>query len=429
MAPPPAELLAHLAADAAGAAFISVYIVGLFAGAELLSRWRSLPVEWTRKLTHVGAGAVVLAFPWLVAHTVTVALLALAFTGVLVGGKVTGLLGSIHNVRRRTAGAYYYPVAVLGIWILSGGDPLLYCVPLGIMAVADTGAALVGQRTGETTYRVMDGERSMEGSLAFFTLAFAVALIGAGLAERPGWPEMLLVTLVVAGLTTAVEAVSVRGSDNLFIPYAAWLGLDRTDRLGLDSLGDWVLGMALGVTVLVITGERARLSAAGAVVVFLVCTLAYALGGLLWFLPLAILYALYLLARRPEDPTELDMVFPTTAGSMAVLLLYAHTDAESLFLPYLTTVAANGAMAAVLLAEVRGWRGWPVALGIGAAVPVLGARLLAPEAPVLLPILFGLLAPLLFRGLSMTSLVGRRLVASLACGAATWWIPTLILPP
>lgn len=418
-------LAGDLLADAGGAAFISAYVLALFSGAEILGRSRSLPVEWTRKLTHLGAGGIVLAFPWLVAHTVTVVVLALAFAGILVGGKVTGLLGSIHNVERRTGGAYYYPFAVLGIWILSGGEPLLFCVPLAIMAVADTGAALVGQRAGETTYQVMDGERSLEGSLAFLSLSFGVALIGCAVAGRPGWPEMLLVSLVVAGLTTSVEAISVRGSDNLAIPYFAWLGLERTDRLGLESLGDWILGMALGVTVLVVTGERARLSPAGAVVVFLVCALSFALGGLAWFVPLAVLYGLYLAIRRPEDPTELDMVFPTTAGSMVVVLLYAHTGSDSLFLPYLTTVAANGAMAAGLLARYRGWS-QALAICAGAVIPVASARLLAPEAPVVLPILFGLLAPVLLSALSTTSLVGRRLLASLAVGLATWWLPALL---
>ncbi|MBW1880746.1 MAG: hypothetical protein JRI25_12400 [Deltaproteobacteria bacterium] len=424
--PPFQEMLPSLGADllddAGGALFISVAILLLFVGAEVASRVLSLRVEFTRKLTHVGAGAVVLGMPWLLEHTVTVVVLSLAFAGILVGGRVTGLLGSIHNVERRTGGAYYYPFAVLGAWILSGGDALLYCVPLAVMAVADTGAALVGQRTGETTYKVMDGERTLEGSVAFFVLAFGVTLAGCAIAGRPGWPDMLLITLVVAGLTTAAEAVSIRGSDNLAIPYAAWLSLERTERLGLESLGDWIVGMALAVTVLVVTGERAKLTAAGAMVVFMVCTLSYALGGWVWFVPLAVLYALYLFVRRPEDPTELDMVFPTTAGSMIVVLIYAHTDAPSLYLAYLTTVAANGAMAGALLAKRRGWLLVPAVLA-GAMLPVASAVVFVPQTSLLLPVAGGLCAPLLYVLLSRVGVVGRRPVASLMCGLAIWWLP------
>ena len=169
-----ATALTQLQADAMGAIVVAVYITTLFVVAEVVFRTWSLPVEYTRKGTHVGAGLIVFAFPWLLEHTLTVAILAMSFGGILLGGRITGLLSSIHNVERRTSGAYYYPLAVLGVWLLSHGDPLLFCVPLAIMAIADTGAAIVGQRAGETTYTVMDGTRSVEGSMAFFGLALSL---------------------------------------------------------------------------------------------------------------------------------------------------------------------------------------------------------------------------------------------------------------
>jgi len=408
-----------LRADATGAAVVAVAIVGLFVLAELANRLAGSPVEWTRKGTHVGSGAIVLAFPWLFDHTVTVLVLALSFFGVLVGGRVTGLLGSIHGVKRRTGGAYYYPFAVLATWWLSGGDPLLYCVPLAVMAVADTGAALVGQQAGERVYRVMDGQRTVEGSLAFFVLSFGIVLVGCALAGRPQWPAILLTTLVVAGLTTAVESISVRGSDNLFVPYAAWLALEHTERLGLAALGEWVLGMALGVGVLLATSARAKLSAAGAVTVFLVSTLSWALGGAAWFAPLAALYGLYLAARPPEVSTDIDVVFPTTVGSMVVVLAFAHTGSPSLYAPYLVTVAANGAIAAAMVATARGWS-VPLSVLVGIGLPVVVARALSPEASLLLPVAGGMIGLVLFRALSFTPLVGRRLAASLTCGLAAW---------
>jgi hypothetical protein len=249
-------------------------------------------------------------------------------------------------------------------------------------------------------------------------LAFGIALVGCALAGRPGWPEVLLVALVVAGLTTSVEAVSVRGSDNVLIPYFAWLALDHTERLGLEALGDWILGMGVGVALLMVTGTRARLTTAGGVIVFLVCTLAFPLGGLPWLAPFLVLWVLFLIARRPGVDTELDMVFPTTAGSIVILLLFAHLADPTLYPPFLTTIAANGAMAGSLLAPRRALQA-PLVL-LGAALPVAAARLLA-EVPVLIPIAGGLVAVQLLPLLSATPLVGRRLVASLACGLAVWW--------
>lgn len=416
--------LGALKSDAWGALFVASSVLLLFGGAELASRALRLPVEYTRKLTHVGGGAIVLGFPWFIQHDVTVGVLALAFAGVLIGGRLTGWLGSIHNVERTTGGAYYYPFAVWLAWWLSGGEPLLYCVPLAIMAVADTGAAIVGQRRGETTFQVMDGRRSVEGSLAFFALAFAVVLLGGMLANTPGWPDILLVALVVAALTTSVEAISVRGSDNLLIPYAAWLALERTQRLGLPELGDWVLGMGLGVGVLRASASRARLSVAAAVNVFLVATLAFALGGLVWFLPLGLLWSLWLLARPGTTDTELDAVFPTTAGAVVLVLCQAHFPEVDLFAAFLATVVAHGAMAAAALA---GFRGWPRLPAVALTAALVCAPAAASGAAVPWAALAGVaaLAPVAHQLSLRQPWPGRRVGVALASALAVWaWAPS-----
>ena len=414
---------AHILEDLWGTLVITVAILALLVSSELVSRVSGAPVEYTRKLAHVGSGAIVLAFPWLITHDATMVFMAFSFAGLLIGGRVTGLLGSIHNVERQTGGVYYYPFAVLFAWLLADGDTLLYCVPLAIMALADTGAALVGQHAGETTFQVMDGERSVEGSLAFFGIAFAITLLGCTLDGRVGWPGLLLVTLVVAALTTAVEAISVRGSDNLLIPYAAWMGLERTLRLGLPELGDWVLGMGIGAGLLTLSASRARLSTAGGVTVFLVGTLAWSLGGLAWLAPMLALYAAYLLARPPRVNTDLDQVFPTTAASVVMLLLYAHLEDPGLYGAYVVTAAANGAIAAHQIARARGWYA-ALATPLGALLPLAAATPwlegLGTAGAVLLcaPI-----AVALHHVLQDSGLVGRRLFIALCAGLVAWWNP------
>jgi phytol kinase len=419
-----ASALTQLHADAVGAVVVAVYITSLFVVAEVVFRIWSLPVEYTRKGTHVGAGLIVFAFPWLLEHTLTVTILAVSFGGILLGGRITGLLSSIHNVERRTSGAYYYPLAVLGVWLLSHGDPLLFCVPLAIMAIADTGAAIVGQRAGETTYTVMDGTRSIEGSMAFFGLAFTIVLIASAVAGQPVWPATLLVALVVAALTTAIESVSVRGSDNVGIPYAAWLALEHTERLGLEALGDWTLGMVFGVLLLLLTWTRARLDVAGGVMVFVVATLTYALGGWAWFLPILAVYGGFLIARTP-DATTLERVFPTTASTVVVVLLYAHTDRQDLYVMYLTTVAASGAMGGLLIATARRWP--RTLLGVaGALVPLVIAKAIQPDAHFFAPLAGATAAFAALYLFQHVNAVGRRLAISLGIAVVVWAITVSI---
>ena len=423
-----AMVVAALADDWRGAAVVALGIVVLFVAGEVLRRGWSVETEYTRKLSHMGAGAIVIAFPWLIQHVATVAVLAGAFFVLLLVGKLSGQLGSVHAVERRTSGAYYYPLAVLGLFWLSAGDPVLYCAPIAVLAVADTGAAIVGKRSGRRRYRVMDGARSIEGSLTFFALAFGLVLGTLAIAGVPGWPEMLLVTLVAAIMATTTEAISVRGADNLFIPYAVFLVLERTLRLGLADLSGWFEGMIVSLLAIVLSRRRGGVTEAGGVTIFIIGPLSWALGGWLWSLPLAALYALFLAAIPAPDPddetryaqeTDLVNVFPATVAPMIVVLAFGHFQDPSLFVPYLATLCVGGAIAMQIMARFRRWPQVPLALS-GALAPLLPILLLQPDIPILSIAASGGAGVLAFALLARTSFVGRRLLASLLAGAIAW---------
>jgi dolichol kinase len=412
----------EILADIPGAITISGAILLLFVVAELIRRSTTVPTEYTRKLTHVGAGVIVMTFPWLLNSPVIVGLLALGFFGILVIGKATGLLSCVHDIERRTSGAYYYPFAVFGTFWLANGDALLFCVPIAVMALADTAAALVGRKSGEIRYRVMDNSRSLEGSLSFFGLALLILLVGMGIAGAPGWPAMLIVALVAAVLCTATEAISVRGADNLFIPYACFLVLDRTLRLGLRDLSGWVEGMLLGLVVVVLSYRRASLTPAGSITLFIVLTLSWALGGWTWAVPLLSLFALYLTTAPQQSDrvrADLEEVFPTTVGAMLIVLAFGHFNDASLFVPYLATLAASGAIALSRMATVRTWPRLPLAIS-GAMVPVLPVLAFEPDVPVLIVAIAAAAGCAAFAALARTSLPGRRMVAALLAGSIAW---------
>ncbi|HJN77897.1 MAG TPA: hypothetical protein QGF58_28530 [Myxococcota bacterium] len=418
-----------LVGDWVGSLIISTGIVVLFVVAETWKRLAKVPTEWTRKLTHLGAGAIVMSFPWLIDSAISALALALSFGLILVAGKKTGLLSSVHDVERKTQGAYLYPLAVFGVFMLADGDALLFCVPLAIMAVADTGAAIVGKHAGGTRYKVLDGERSLEGSLSFFGIAFAIAIGGLALAGRPGWPASLLVALVVAILTTSVEAVSVRGSDNVLIPYAAWIALERTLDLGLAGLEPWLVGMLCVGTVLAVTWRQAQLTVAGGVTLFLIGSLAYATGGWAWAAPFYAVYALFLVVRLPRAETDLDEVFATSAGSLVLLLAFSHTGQESLLVPFLVTVSANAAILMGTLvwqwsAERGGGRIWSVlrivGVVIGALVPAVVSWALGLEGHLITITAGGIVGVVLFRLVEGAAFKGRRLLCSLSVGVLAW---------
>ena len=165
------------------------------------------------------------------------------------GLKRAGVLGCgfgdvIHGVGRESLGEVYFPLATGVLFVLAEGNPLLFCLPVLILALADAAAALVGRRYGRTRYATLEGRKSVEGSLA----CFAVACLSTDLVLRlwagTGRTESLLVALVLGLQVTLLEAIAWRGLDNLFIPVGAFLLLKTL--LTLDMA--WLLAH-LGVSV------------------------------------------------------------------------------------------------------------------------------------------------------------------------------------
>ena len=72
-------MLEAVLSEAKEAVLISAAIVSLFATGEWLHRVRQVRVEITRKITHVGAGLIVMTFPWVLGSPWTVGVLSVSF--------------------------------------------------------------------------------------------------------------------------------------------------------------------------------------------------------------------------------------------------------------------------------------------------------------------------------------------------------------
>ena len=121
-------------------------------------------------------------------------------------------------------GTVYYAVSLLILVIVSFGVydmPSLGLIPNLVMAYGDGLAALVGKNIKSKKYKLGDSKKSFAGSLTMF--AIATLLIGGYLAfwhpgvywATPHWP---LVTAMIGFVITAIEAISVKGTDNITVP-------------------------------------------------------------------------------------------------------------------------------------------------------------------------------------------------------------------
>ena len=106
---------------------------------------------------------------------------------------------------------------------------------------------------------------------------------------------------------------------------------------------------------------------------------------------------------------------------MIVVLTFGHFGDASLFVPYLATLTASGAIALSRLAKVRGWPAIPLGFSgaLSPLIPVMAYQHDVPFPAIAIATCVGIAA---FMALTNTHLAGRRLVASLLAGAVAWTV-------
>src|SRR5260370_39852938 len=148
-------------------------LLGLMVGLRLFQLVRPLAPETSRKLFHITGGLTTLTFPWLFASAWPVVLLALVTIPSLFALKYIrtfkGNLGSVlYRVDRKSFGEMYFPLSVCLLFVFAHGNALLFIIPILILTLADPVAAVIGSRYGRLRYMVTKGQKSVEGSAAFF---------------------------------------------------------------------------------------------------------------------------------------------------------------------------------------------------------------------------------------------------------------------
>ncbi len=328
-------------------------MVALMITIHLLSIFRDEigDAEAVRKTLHVVMGTITLSFPWLFADPMPVLVLTVISSIFIMLLKVSNLKqwsSVICAKGRNSIGEICFPLAVGLTFILSGGNKVLYVVPILLLTFADAASALIGKRFGRMKYSTGDGTKTLEGSLAFSAVAFLYTfpiccLSGLGMAES------LTIASILSLLAMMFEGVAWSGLDNLFVPLGAFLVLKT--HIGLpESMLILRLGLLLLLSLIVLVSRRnTTLNGSGIIASALFCYLSYTIGGITWAVMPVILYLSYrfLLPARFRDLQNAHSVYGVgSVGSAAVVwLLIANLNhSESFIVPYALTFAAHAAI-------------------------------------------------------------------------------------
>jgi phytol kinase len=371
--------------------FVVVSFAILLGIAELWSRLGTPKPEWTRKLVHLGGGAIGVFLPWLIESPLVVFVLTASLSALFVAGEKTGLLKSLHGVKRKSRGSEYYPLAIWLVFVIASGRPAFYLAGVLVLALADAFAALIGSRYGTLRYEIEDEFKSVEGSIVFFFTAFLAVHLPLLLMTELPRAVCVLSALLVAMLVTLFEAISLEGTDNLFVPIAVVFVLQKITTKPLPHIAMQNVAFVCIVALVLLLSWRIHwFNAGGAFAVTLFVFAAWSLGPRYrWAIPVFIglaglALARFLVRRRGERRRlKVRAVTRTLIVPFLFLLAANMTGLFDLFYgPYLAACAAvfafvaagrhallDGAFAALLLAL-------PMTLLYRATIPAVAALVL-----------------------------------------------------
>ena len=278
-------------------------VVGLFAlvgAAEGLRRGLSLSREFSRKAVHFLIAVPVLFLPGSGLERATLIIVPCLFIPLLLAAVLSGRLKPLHAARRSYGTVFY----ALGFLLLVIGfypaRPFFLIVPMLVLCLGDSLAALPGERFRRVHDYIPVGDRkTVEGSFVMGLVSTAVTFAALSLADRfPGGvppvgspAEALILSAAVGSAAAVAEALSRKGSDNLSIPVVTaavlWLYFAQEAPSPGRLLASGVLSALFGVA-----SVRLRLvTVAGAMAMAVLGLFLYGLGGFVWTIPLLAFFA------------------------------------------------------------------------------------------------------------------------------------------
>lgn len=195
---------------------ILTWMAIVIAGAVLCRRLRPNQRELSRKIVHIGTGAVV-PLAWFFEIPFVVALpVAAVITVVTTINHQWRFIPAVEDVDRNSYGTIAYGIAITTLLLLfwpTRADAVSAGVL--VMALGDGLAGLIGRNVASPNWVLFGQTKSSVGTM---TMAVVSGLVLIGLARWSGADLSLPAALGMVAMATGLEQLSWRGLDNLSVP-------------------------------------------------------------------------------------------------------------------------------------------------------------------------------------------------------------------
>ena len=205
-----------------GVAAVVVWLAAVLLTALAVRRRWPHQKEWSRKVVHIGTGAVVLlAWAFAIPRDLALGAAALVTVGTALNHRFR-LLPAVEDVGRHSYGTIAYGASITILLALFWPQqPLPVAAGVLVMACGDGLAGLVGPQINSLRWRIFGQTKSLAGTAAMALTSWIVLVLLIGVAQATGAPAPSLVAAaVIAVAATGLEQLSGFGLDNLSVPLA-----------------------------------------------------------------------------------------------------------------------------------------------------------------------------------------------------------------
>lgn len=195
-----------------------IFIGSVIIFAKLFERFGK---EASRKFIHI-----LLANWWFIAmcffdNVIWVSIVPLSFVIINHISYKRNLISVMEREKQDGLGTVYYALSLLILSIITYGitkRPEIGLCSTLIMGYGDGLAGIIGKKVKSYEYKIGNTKKTLAGSLTMFIITFIIIAIYSGLSEINLW---VLKSILIAIILTIIEAVSIKGTDNITIPLSA----------------------------------------------------------------------------------------------------------------------------------------------------------------------------------------------------------------
>lgn len=177
--------------------------------------------EASRKYIHILLGNWWLIAMFFFDSVIWAAILPLLFVFVNYFSHKYNLIKSMERAdgeEKDTLGTVFYAVSLFLLVIFTFGiikNPWVGLLGIFTMAYGDGFAAVLGKKLKSQEYNMLGSTKTLYGSLTMFLVTLLIHLLYFGIA---GVEFFIIKAIIVAIFATLLEAVSIKGTDNIVVP-------------------------------------------------------------------------------------------------------------------------------------------------------------------------------------------------------------------